>query len=133
MIERVAEIVAAYLKRNSVAPDQVPGLIQQVNQALTGLGQPQEPPPPAMPDAPAVPIRRSVTPDKIICLDCGYKGQMLKRHLTTAHGLSVDEYRTRWKLSSDYPMIAPNYSVRRSELAKSAGLGTRSGRKTRAK
>ena len=133
MIERVAEIVAAYLKRNSVAPDQVPGLIQQVNQALTGLGQPQEPPPPAMPDAPAVPIRRSVTPDKIICLDCGYKGQMLKRHLTTAHSLSVDEYRTRWKLSSDYPMIAPNYSVRRSELAKSAGLGTRSGRRTRSK
>jgi predicted transcriptional regulator len=133
MIERVAEIVAAYLKRNSVAPDQVPGLIQQVNQALTGLGQPQEPPPPAMPDAPAVPIRRSVTPDRVICLDCGYKGQMLKRHLTTAHSLSVDEYRTRWKLSSDYPMIAPNYSVRRSELAKSAGLGTRSGRRTRSK
>ena len=133
MIERVAEIVAAYLKRNSVAPDQVPGLIQQVNQALTGLGQPQEPPPPAMPDAPAVPIRRSVTPDRVTCLDCGYKGQMLKRHLTTAHSLSVDEYRTRWKLSSDYPMIAPNYSVRRSELAKSAGLGTRSGRRTRSK
>jgi predicted transcriptional regulator len=133
MIERVAEIVAAYVKRNSVAPDQVPGLIQQVNQALTGLGQPQEPPPPAMPDAPAVPIRRSVTPDKIICLDCGYKGQMLKRHLTTAHGLSVDEYRTRWNLHSDYPMIAPNYSVRRSELAKSFGLGIRNSRKTRAK
>src|SRR5277367_1673688 len=129
MIERVAEIVAAYLKRNSVAPDQVPGLIQQVNQALTGLGQPQEPPPPAMPDAPAVPIRRSVTPDKIICLDCGYKGQMLKRHLTTAHGLSIDDYRTRWKLSSDYPMIAPNYAIRRSELAKSFGLGTGSGQR----
>ena len=123
MIERVAEIVAAYVKRNSVAPDQVPGLIQQVNQALTGLGQPQEPPPPAMPDAPAVPIRRSVTPDKIICLDCGYKGQMLKRHLTTSHGLSIDDYRTRWKLSSDYPMIAPNYAIRRSEIAKAAGLG----------
>jgi len=123
MIERVAEIVAAYVKRNSVAPDQVPALIQQVNQALIGLGQPQEPPPPAMPDAPAVPIRRSVTPDKIICLDCGYKGQMLKRHLTTAHGLSIDDYRTRWKLSSDYPMIAPNYAIRRSEIAKAAGLG----------
>jgi predicted transcriptional regulator len=123
MIERVAEIVAAYVKRNSVAPDQVPALIQQVNQVLTGLGQPQEPPPPAMPDAPAVPIRRSVTPDKIICLDCGYKGQMLKRHLTTAHGLSIDDYRTRWKLSSDYPMIAPNYAIRRSEIAKAAGLG----------
>jgi predicted transcriptional regulator len=125
MIERVAEIVAAYLKRNSVAPDQVPALIQQVNQALTGLGQPQEPPPPAMPDAPAVPIRRSVTPDKIICLDCGYSGVMLKRHLTSAHGLSIDDYRTRWKLSSDYPMIAPNYAVRRSDIAKAAGLGHR--------
>jgi predicted transcriptional regulator len=123
MIERVAEIVAAYVKRNSVAPDQVPGLIQQVNQALTGLGQPQEPPPPAIPPTPAVPIRRSVTPDVIICLDCGCKGQMLKRHLTTAHGLSTDEYRTRWKLSSDYPMIAPNYTIRRSEIAKAAGLG----------
>ena len=125
MIERVAEIVAAYLKRNSVAPDQVPALIQQVNQALTGLGQPQEPPPPAMPDAPAVPIRRSVTPDKIICLDCGYSGVMLKRHLTSAHGLSIDDYRTRWKLSSDYPMIAPNYAVRRAEIAKAVGLGRR--------
>jgi len=133
MIERVAEIVAAYVKRNSVAPDQVPELIQQVNQALTGLGQPQEPPPPAMPDAPAVPIRRSVTPDKIICLDCGYSGVMLKRHIMTAHGLSIVDYQTRWKLAADYPMIAPNYSVRRAELAKSFGLGTRNSRKTRAK
>jgi predicted transcriptional regulator len=133
MIERVAEIVAAYLKRNSIAPDQVPALIQQVNQALTGLGQPQEPPPPALPNAPAVPIRRSVTPDKIICLDCGYSGVMLKRHIMTAHALSTDEYRTRWKLPSDYPMIAPNYSVRRSELAKSFGLGIRSGQRRRAK
>jgi len=133
MKERVAEIVAAYLKHNSIAADQLPGLIQQVNQALTGLGQ--EPPatPTTMPRTPAVPIRRSISADEITCLDCGYKGQMLKRHLTTAHGLSVDDYRTRWNLPSDYPMIAPNYSIRRSELAKSFGLGIRSSQRRRAK
>jgi predicted transcriptional regulator len=123
MKERVAEIVAAYLRQNSVAPDQLPALIVSVNQALGSLGQ--APPPPAIPPTPAVPIRRSIAADKITCLECGYKGLMLKRHLTTAHRLSVADYRTRWNLPSDYPMIAPNYAVRRSEIAKASGLGSR--------
>jgi hypothetical protein len=76
---------------------------------------------PAIPAA--VSIRRSVGADAITCLDCGYKGQMLKRHISTAHSLSVDEYRTRWSLASDYPMVAPKYAARRSELAKSIGWG----------
>jgi|SRR5271170_7456641 len=123
MKERVAEIVSAYLRHNSVAPDQLSVLIVSVDQALTGLGQPT-----AAPDillTPAVPIRRSVGAEAITCLDCGYKGQMLKRHLTTAHSTNPDEYRTRWKLPADYPMVAPSYSARRSELAKAAGLGSR--------
>jgi predicted transcriptional regulator len=121
MKERVAEIVAGYLKHNLVAPDQLPALIVSVNQALSNLGQ--APAPPDIPLTPAVPIRRSIAADKITCLDCGYKGLMLKRHLTSAHGLSVADYRTRWNLPSDYPMIAPDYSVRRSDIAKAAGLG----------
>ena len=123
MKERVAEIVAAYLKRNSVAPDQLPALIISVNQALVGLDQPTAAP--LIPLTPAVPIRRSIAAHKITCLDCGYKGLMLKRHLTAAHGLSVADYRIRWSLPSDYPVVAPNYSARRSGLAKAAGLGSR--------
>lgn len=121
MKERVAEIVAGYLKHNLVAPDQLPALIISVNQALSSLGE--APALPAISPTPAVPIRRSVGAEAITCLDCGYKGQMLKRHLTTAHSTNPDEYRTRWKLPVDYPMVAPNYSARRSELAKAAGLG----------
>jgi predicted transcriptional regulator len=122
MKERVAEIVAAYVAHNTIPPDQLPALIASVSQTLAGLGQA-----PAASAAltPAVPIRRSVGADEITCLECGYKGQMLKRHLTTAHDTSVDEYRTRWGLAPDYPMVARNYAARRSELAKSIGLGRR--------
>jgi hypothetical protein len=84
-----------------------------------GGGQPE----PAIGPEPAVPIRRSIQPDAITCLDCGRPQKMLKRHLTTAHQLTPDEYRKRWGLKSDYPMSAPNYTARRSELAKSYGLG----------
>jgi predicted transcriptional regulator len=123
MNKQVAEIVAAYVGNNTISPDQLPTLITTVSQALSGLGQ--EPAAPAASLSPAVPIRRSVGTDAITCLDCGYKGQMLKRHLTTSHGLGVDEYRTRWGLGADYPMVASNYAARRSELAKSIGLGRR--------
>jgi predicted transcriptional regulator len=123
MKEQVAEIVAAYVAHNTISPDQLPTLIATVNQALAGLGQAPTAAPTAL--TPAVPIRRSVGADAITCLDCGYKGQMLKRHLTTAHGLTVHEYRTRWALARDYPVVAPNYAARRSELAKSIGLGRR--------
>lgn len=121
MKEHVAEIVAAYVGKNRVDTAELPALIASVNQALASLGQAQAAAPAAL--TPAVPIRRSVGAELITCLDCGYKGQMLKRHLTTAHSMTVDEYRTRWSLPRDYPMVAKNYSVRRSELAKSLGLG----------
>jgi predicted transcriptional regulator len=126
MKERVAEIVAAYVGHNTIRPDQLPELITIISQALAGLGQA-----PAAPAslAPAVPIRRSVGPESITCLDCGWSGQMLKRHLTTAHGTDPANYRTRWGLGNDYPMVAKNYASRRSDLAKAIGLGRRGGRR----
>ena len=122
--EYVAKIVSAYAKRNAVAADQLPALIATVHAALFGIeggGLPE----PARGPEPAVPIRRSIQPDAITCLDCGYRGKMLKRHLMTAHQLTPDAYRVRWGLKPDYPMSAPNYTARRSELAKSYGLGRR--------
>ena len=122
--EHVAKIVIAYAKRNSLAADQLPSLIATVHGALTRL-EGGVVPEPAKELMPAVPIRRSVQPDAITCLDCGYRGKMLKRHLMSAHQLTPSDYRQRWGLKNDYPMIAPNYAASRSELAKSFGLGTR--------
>jgi predicted transcriptional regulator len=127
MKEHVAEIVAAFVRKNAVGAADLPGLIISVNHALASLGQAPAEPAPSL--TPAVPIRRSVGADAITCLDCGYKGQMLKRHLSTAHGLTVEGYRSRWGLPPEYPMTAPNYSARRSELAKSIGLGRGRGRR----
>jgi predicted transcriptional regulator len=127
MIEQVAEIVAAYVRKNAVSPAELPALIVSVNTSLAGLGQ-TAPAPVAL--TPAVPIRRSVTPENIRCLECGWSGQMLKRHLTTAHGTNPDGYRSRWNLGSDYPMVAKNYATRRSDLAKQIGLGKRGGRRS---
>jgi predicted transcriptional regulator len=121
MKEQVAEIVAAYVRKNSIDAAALPGLIANVGQSLATLVEPSAP----EPLTPAVPIRRSIANDAITCLDCGYKGKLLKRHLTTAHGLSPEEYRNRWSLPSDYPIVAPAYAARRSALAKSAGLGQR--------
>jgi MucR family transcriptional regulator, transcriptional regulator of exopolysaccharide biosynthesis len=121
---RTTEIVAAYVRKNLVSTDQIAGLINSVHLTLAGLGNEVVEEPPRVP---AVSVRRSVHADYIICLECGYKGKMLKRHLQSGHGLSVSEYRSRWKLSSDYPMTAANYSERRSQLAKSIGLGRRPG------
>jgi predicted transcriptional regulator len=114
-------IVAAYVRRNQIGADQLPVLISTVHQALSGLGK-------LAADTggertPAVPIRRSVHRDYVVCLECGWRGQMLKRHLTTGHGLSVDQYRARWNLPREHPMTAPGYSERRSGLAKQLGLG----------
>jgi predicted transcriptional regulator len=119
------DIVAAYVRHNSIATDQISGLINAVHSTLNGLGNEVVEEPPRVP---AVSVRRSVRPDHIICIECGYKGQMLKKHLQSRHGLSVAEYRSRWKLASDHPMTAPNYSERRSQLAKSTGLGRRRAR-----
>ena len=121
MKEHVAEIVAAYVGKNRVDPAELRALIASVNQALVGLGQAPAAAPAAL--NPAVSIRHSVGAETITCLDCGQKSKMPKWHLSTAHGMTVDEYRTRWRLPTDYPMVAKNYSARRSELAKSLGLG----------
>jgi predicted transcriptional regulator len=129
MIEQVAEIVAAFVKRNQVPSTELPALIASVSQSLASLGQAPAATP--APLNPAVSIRQSIRPDYLICLDCGQKSKMLKRHLTTAHSMTPDEYRAKWGLPSDYPMTAPNYAARRSELAKSAGLGRRGGSRRR--
>jgi predicted transcriptional regulator len=123
MKEQIAEIVAAYVRRNAIPADQLPILIATVSHVLSGLGKEAA----AEPASPAVPIRQSVRPDRITCLECGWAGQMLKRHIVTAHALTVPQYRGRWNLASYYPLVAPNYAKRRSELAKSLGLGTHGG------
>jgi predicted transcriptional regulator len=120
----VAEIVRSYVAQNSVGVDQLAGLIATVHRSLSGLGQSATASSP-VPLVPAVPIRRSVQRDHIVCLECGYRGQMLRRHLSVAHGLEPAEYRTRWKLSADYPITAPGYSERRSTMAKRIGFGRR--------
>jgi predicted transcriptional regulator len=127
MIEHVAEIVAAYVGKNRLDPAELPTLIASVSRALAGLGQVPVAAPTSL--TPAVPIRRSVGAETITCLDCGYKGQMLKRHLTTSHGTDPVSYRARWGLGKDYPMVAKNYATRRSDLAKAIGLGRRGGRR----
>ena len=119
--ELTANIVAAYVRRNQVGSDQLGMLISTVYQAFVGLGKPT-----AEVNGertPAVPIRRSVHRDYVICLECGWRGQMLRRHLATGHGLSVDQYRARWNLPREHPITAPGYSERRSGLAKQIGLG----------
>jgi predicted transcriptional regulator len=117
---RTSQIVAAYVRKNLVPTDQIAGLINSVHSTLSGLGSEvvEE-----SPHVPAVSVRRSIRPDHIICIDCGYKGKMLKRHLQSRHGLSVVEYKRRWNLSPDYPMTAPNYSEQRAQFAKKIGLG----------
>jgi predicted transcriptional regulator len=118
----VAEIVISYVAQNSIAIDLVAGLIATVHRTLSGLGT-NAPTPLAEALTPAVPIRRSVQPDHVVCLECGFRGQILRRHLRVTHGLEPAEYRTRWKLSADHPITAPVYSERRSTMAKDLGLG----------
>jgi len=120
------EIVAAHVSNNAVAIDELPLLINQVHRSLTTLGAAPEPAPEKQ--QPAVPVKKSVTPDFIICLEDGKKLKMLKRHLKTAYDMTPEEYRERWQLPPDYPMVAPNYARQRSKLAKEIGLGTRARR-----
>jgi len=116
----VAKIIASYVSHHNLAPEQIPELIASVHRTIVGLGQPIEAP---SAPTPAVPLRRSVQRDVVVCLDCGWKGKMLRRHLTTRHGLSGEDYLKRWGLPNDHPLTAPNYSVQRSNLAKELGLG----------
>jgi predicted transcriptional regulator len=122
LIESTVEIVAAYVERNPIAPDALPSLISSVFNSLKGLGG-AEPPPEPKELVPAVPVKKSVTNDFIICLEDGKRFKSLKRHLRTAYNLTPDEYRTKWGLAADYPMVAPAYAASRSELAKRIGLG----------
>ena len=119
--ELTSTIVAAYARRNQIAFDQLGTLISTVLQALSGLGKPAAET--EIERTPAVSIRQSVHRDYVVCLDCGWRGQMLKRHLATGHGLSVEQYRVRWTLPREHPITAPSYSERRSGLAKQLGLG----------
>jgi len=119
---RVAHIVSSYVGHHQIGPDQLGGLIVEVHRALAGLGRA---PPVQEPPRPAVPIQRSVRQDYVVCLECGFRAQTLRRHLRVAHGVTVVQYRTRWNLPADYPVTAAAYSQRRSEMAKELGLGRR--------
>ena len=119
-VDQVARIVSSYVQHHQIAPDQLITLIVNVHRALAGLGRS---PPVQEPLRPAVPIRRSVQHDYVVCLECGFRAQALRRHLRVAHGLEVAQYRARWNLPVDHPITAPAYSQRRSELAKELGLG----------
>jgi predicted transcriptional regulator len=121
-LELVADIVSAYLSNNSIPASEIPGLITNVHGALATAENSQVEAP-QIELKPAVSIKKSVTPDAIICLEDGKSFKSLKRHLMTKYGMTPAEYRTKWGLPSDYPMVAPNYAASRSELARSMGLG----------
>jgi predicted transcriptional regulator len=124
MTALVSEIVAAYVAGNTLASSELPALIRQVHEAVSGLsGTQQAAPEPAQ--RPAVAIKRSVSDDAVTCLECGVRHKMLRRHLMASHNLTPREYRMKWGLGADYPLIAPNYSAQRSELATKIGRGKR--------
>ena len=122
LLEMTAEIVSAYVGNNTVSAETLPSLIANIHAALsqvtTGAVEPEP-----EPKEPAVPIRKSIAPDYLICLEDGRKFKSLKRHLRTKYDMSPEEYRTKWGLAKDYPMVAPNYAKARSDLAKQMGLG----------
>ena len=122
LLRMATEVVSSYVSNNTVGPDQLPELINSVHSTLIsvdGGGSAA----PELPLKPAVPIRRSVQPDFIVCLEDGKKLKMLKRHLRTTYDMTPDEYRAKWSLAPDYPMVAPNYAAQRSAFAKKIGLG----------
>ena len=121
LLALTSEIVSSYVSNNTMPAAEIPGVIEQVYKTLANVNA--ESSLTADRPQPAVPIKKSVTPDYIICLEDGKKLKMLKRHLKTAYGMSPDDYRERWGLPSDYPMVAPNYAEQRSRLAKDIGLG----------
>jgi predicted transcriptional regulator len=129
LVELTADIVAAYVGNRSIAPEDLPGLIQQIHRTLAGIASGASVQEAAPPQTPAVSIRKSVTPDHLICLEDGRKFKSLKRHLRTKYDMTPEQYRAKWKLAKDYPMVAPNYAQARSDLAKQTGLG-QDGRKS---
>ena len=122
-LEMAAEIVSAFVSNNPIPVSELPNVIASVHATLTGLATGAAAAPEEPAKEPAVPIRKSITADIVVCLECGKKFKSLKRHLRTDHGLSPDQYREKWKLAADYPMVAPNYAAARSQLAKTMGLG----------
>lgn len=132
LIDLTSDIVSAHVSNNSVSVEDLPALIGNVFAALSSCGEPEEKEEPR--PEPAVSIRSSVKPDYIVCLEDGKKLKMLKRHLRTHYDMTPEEYRERWNLPADYPMVAPNYAERRRELAVKIGLGRKPGaRKPRKK
>jgi predicted transcriptional regulator len=121
-IELTANIVSAYVSNHSVPSADIPALIGQVHAALKRVSGSQATAP-AEPLKPAVPVKRSIAPDYIVCLEDGLKFKSLKRHLRTRYNMTPDQYRDKWSLPADYPMVAPNYAAARSQLAKQMGLG----------
>jgi predicted transcriptional regulator len=119
ILKMVTEIVSAYVSKNPVPASELPGIIRNVHATLGGIGGDER----ALPHAPAVPVKKSVQDDYIVCLEDGKKLKMLKRYLRARYKMSPDEYRKRWNLPPDYPMVAPNYAQRRSDFAKKIGLG----------
>jgi predicted transcriptional regulator len=120
IIDLTAQIVSAHVAANIVSPGQLPALIREVHQALATAGEaPAEP----IKAEPAVSVRKSVFPDHIVCLDCGGSYRMLKRHIRTDHELTPEQYRLKWQLRHDYPMVSADYAAQRSQLAKDSGLG----------
>jgi predicted transcriptional regulator len=124
LIELTAEIISAYVSNNTVVAADLPAIISDVHDALSKAAQ-RAGPPEQEELRPAIAVKRSVTPDYIVCLEDGKKFKSLKRHLRTHYNLSPEEYREKWGLPHDYPMVAPNYAAARSALAKQMGLGTR--------
>jgi len=121
-LQLTANIVSAYLSNNTVASAEIPNLINQVHSALLRISGGQTTPP-AEPLRPAVPVKRSITADYIVCLEDGKKFKSLRRHLRTQYDMTPEQYREKWGLAADYPMVAPNYAAARSQLAKQMGLG----------
>ena len=132
LLTLTTHIAAAYLENNSIPPEQVPDLLRSIHHSLLGLengGEALQPPA----QEPAVPIKRSIRPDYIVCLEDGKKLKMLRRYLKSRYNLSPEEYRAKWGLPPDYPMVAPNYASQRSNFAKRIGLGrSRKSPRTRA-
>ena len=127
MLRMTADIVSAYVSKNTVPGSQVPELIGAVFQSLSGLGS-NDNAEVSEPQKPAVSIKKSIQPDHLVCLEDGRKLKMLKRHLRTNFGMTPEEYRQKWNLPADYPMVAPNYAKQRSEFAKKIGLGRPGGK-----
>ncbi|MBO6947694.1 MAG: MucR family transcriptional regulator [Rhodospirillales bacterium] len=130
LLELTSEIVSAHASNNTVAANDLPQIIKDVYATLQNLGNDAQP---EVRPEPAVPVKKSITPDYIVCLEDGKQLKMLKRHLKTSYNMTPEEYRERWGLPADYPMVAPNYAKKRSSLAKKIGLGRKPGARRKTK